>query len=172
MKLFVKVILILSCGCILFPAQATETPFKIGVIDMNEVLQKSPQRQALATELQNEFTPQRKLVMDLDKELQKLEEKAKRDGTILSQAERNQLEQTLLEKRKDLKRAQENYQEDLALQENKKAQKLFQEIGTLIDEMAQKEHYDLIVRREAAPFYVSKRVDITEKVVQALQQGK
>lgn len=165
----------IGLALIIFGTTATaiaDAPFKIGVIDINEVLQKSPQRQALATELQNEFSGRQKQLVDMSKELQKLEEKAKRDKSVLSTTQLSQLEQDIVKKRREFKTAQESFQEDAALKENQKTQKLFLEIGTIIDDIAKKEQFDLILRREAAPFYISQRVDITDQVVQQMLKTK
>lgn len=143
--------------------------FKIGVIDIQHVIKTAPQRETMAASLRNEFSSRKNELIELGNEITKQEEKLKKDSEILSVTEKRTLEANILKRKRNLKRASQSLQEDVSLSENEKIQSLISEIEVVVDKIADKEKFDLILTREAAPFHVSQRVDLTEKVISELK---
>lgn len=168
-RLFSTVIIFLGLA-VCFTASANNTKnFKIGVVDIHKVINEAPQREALMAEIRSEFSNRREELINLNKEIAKQEEKLQRDNELLSADEKRNLETNIMKRKRNLQRAQQSLKEDLSLSENQKMQSLVNEIGTVVEGLATKEGFDVIFTREAAPFHVSERVDLTEQVIAKLK---
>ena len=64
---------------------------------------------------------------------------------------------------------QREYREDLNLRRNQELASLFERANRVIKQIADAENYDLIVQEAA---YRSPRIDITDRVLKALAEGK
>lgn len=149
---------------------AAAPDIKVGVLDIAEIIKSAPQRDDYMAELQNEFAPRKNEILELRQALEKQVEKLKRDKDILSASEATELENNIVKRQRNLERLQKNFKEDAAIRENEKMQALINEIGVLIDDFAEKESFDLLIRREAAPFYISDRVDATEDFAEYIKK--
>lgn len=143
---------------------------KIGVVSVSDVMQKYPQREQVIAKLKQEFDKRNQELLKLKKDLERLQNKLDRDASVITPAEAEGIQKEVIEKRRTLRNLEEAFQEDAGRREQEEAQKLLEKIGKIVDDIAKAERYDLIIRREAAPFYVSERVDVTEKVLLKLQE--
>jgi len=66
---------------------------------------------------------------------------------------------------RDLQRLQREVREDLNLRKNEELSQVLERANKVIQEIAEKEKYDLILQEAV---YRSPRIDITEKVLKAL----
>ena len=66
---------------------------------------------------------------------------------------------------RDLQRLQREFREDLNLRKNEELSQVLERANKVIQEIAEKEKYDLILQEAV---YRSPRIDITEKVLKAL----
>lgn len=147
--------------------QAAE--LKIGVVNAAKVLEQAPQAEAAQQALQKEFSPRDKAIISSQKEVRKLEDKLARDGAIMSESERRKLEREIVSRKRDLKREQEEFREDLNIRRNEAFDKIRDIIRKAINDIAKSEKYDLIVGDGV--IYADDRIDITDKIVGRLKQG-
>jgi len=141
---------------------------KIGFVNAAEVLEKAPQADAARKRLEKEFSPRDKKLVNAKKTVRKLEEKLSRDGAIMSESERRKLERDILSQQRELKRAQEEFREDLNIRRNEAFDKLRRRVFEVINDIAKAEKYDLVVSDGVV--YATDRVNITGKVVAQLMQ--
>ena len=78
-------------------------------------------------------------------------------------------EQELARMNLDFQRMQREYREDLNLRRNQELSALFERANRVIRQIAEAEKFDLILQEAV---YRSPRIDITEKVLKALAEGK
>jgi outer membrane protein len=102
------------------------------------------------------------------KTVRQLEEKLTRDGAIMSESERRKLERDILAQKRELKRTQEEFREDLNIRRNEAFDKLRRRVFEVINDIAKAEKYDLIVSDGVV--YANGNIDITGKVVEKLKQ--
>jgi outer membrane protein len=76
----------------------------------------------------------------------------------------------VLSKRRDLKRAQEEFRDDLNIRRNEVLAKLQKDMYQAVVDLAKEEKFDLILSQGVV--YTSDRVDITESVLKKLSKGK
>lgn len=83
----------------------------------------------------------------------------------LSESDRRAKEQELNRVNRDLQRMQRELREDYNLRRNEEWSAVLERVNKVINGIAEQEKYDLILQDAV---YVSKRVDITDKVLKAL----
>lgn len=154
-----------------FSIDSFAAELKIGVVSVSEIMQKYPQREQVITKLKQEFEKRHAELINFKKDLETLQTKLDRDASVITNAEAQNIQKNLIEKRRNLRNLEEAFQEDAARREQEEAQKLLEKIGKIVDNIAKQEKYDLVIRREAAPFYVSERVDMTEAVLSKLRES-
>ncbi len=167
MKRFVFAALLAVCASA--PGTAVQAAdYKVGVVDVGKVLENAPQAKSARKRIQREFEPKDRQLIKQQKELQKLEDKLVRDGAVMAESERSRLEGDIRSARREIRRAQEEFREDLNLRRNQELGKLQKKVLVAIRDLAKKEKYDLIIGDGV--IYAGKRVDITNKVISTLKK--
>ncbi len=141
---------------------------KIGFVNSARVLQEAPQAERARIKLQSEFAPRDKKIVAMQKALKKLEDGMNRDSAVMSEMVRKKKERKLLTMKRDLKRAREEFNEDLNLRRNEELSDLQQKVYEAIVSLAKEEKYDVILGDSV--MFASKRVDITEKIIKRLSK--
>ncbi|WP_455198601.1 OmpH family outer membrane protein [Kaarinaea lacus] len=163
------IVAILLAGLYLLSTGVQAAELKIGFVNAPKVLEEAPQAEAAQQALQKEFSPRDKAIVDGQKEIRKLEDKLARDGVIMSESERRKLERDIVSRKRDLKREQEEFREDLNIRRNEAFEKIRNIVRDAINAIAKSEKYDLIVGEGV--IYADNRIDITDKVIARLKQN-
>ena len=90
-----------------------------------------------------------------------------KDGAIMSESERGRLERDILSKRRELKRDQDEFREDVNFRRNEEFGKIQKQIVEAIRKVAADQKYDLVLGEGV--IYASKTVDITDAVIKTLR---
>lgn len=143
---------------------------RVAFVNSGEVLERAPQAESARALLQSEFAPRdAQLVADQQK-LHNQEERLSRDGMSMSEEERRRLEREVTTLQRELKRARDEFSEDLNIRRNEEFAKLQREVAKVIVEVAREGGYDLVL--ENGVVYASDRVDITNKVIDRLKKSQ
>lgn len=149
-------------------APAIAADYKIGVVAAVRVLEAAPQAELAKKKLESEFAGKDKLLMAKQKELKALEDRAAKDGAIMSETERTRLERDLIEKRRELKRDSDEFREDVNFRRNEEFGKIQKEIVEAIQTIAAEQKFDLVLGEGV--IFASKAVDITDLVIERLKK--
>ncbi|MCH8959030.1 MAG: OmpH family outer membrane protein [Proteobacteria bacterium] len=158
--------LLLASLFLSFPALAQET--KIGFVNLPRLLQQAPQANRIRQQLQDEFAPRERQILAEQQTLQGLAERLERDGALMGEQERRNLERDLNQGGRDLKRRQDEFLEDFNLRQNEELTILQRTLVEQVQAHARERNYDLIVG-EPGILFVSEAIDITEAVLAALE---
>jgi len=148
------------------PALADET--RLAFVNTQRVMDQAPQAQAARELLKNEFAPRDKKIVAMQKELKKLEEELARNAAVLSESMRVKQERKITSLKRDIKRARDEFLEDLNLRRNEELGKLQKLISDAIVAVAREAGYDIVLGDTV--LYASERVDITDKVLERLRK--
>ncbi|MDD3655072.1 MAG: OmpH family outer membrane protein [Desulfotomaculaceae bacterium] len=139
---------------------------KIGFVNIPAVLEKAPQAEKAKKRLEQEFSPRDKQLVAQQKEIQSIEEKMTRDASVMGEKERNNLEKDVLNKKRDAKRAQQEFSEDFNVRRNEELGKLQRRIVEAIRAIAKDQNYDLLLTDGV--IYANEQIDITKQVQEKL----
>lgn len=121
---------------------------------------------------------QKRLKIDIDKrdqemralvaQMKKLELALEKNSPALSDAERRDRQREFATLNRDFERKKQEYAEELALRRNEAVAQVLEQANRAIRRVAEQDNLD-VVFQEAA--YASQRIDITEKVIKAVNAG-
>jgi outer membrane protein len=137
---------------------------RIGVVDLQKIMQTSTQMKAIQEKLEKEFKPRRDKLIGMEEALKKDMENFKRDTAIMSQSQRKDLEKKIVGEQQQFERDGQQYQQELSTAHNESMEEFYTKIRAAIAKIAEREKYDLILQKDAAPFSVDK-LDVTAKVI-------
>lgn len=156
--------LILALVFSLGTANAIADGAKIGVVDLQKIMQTSPQMKAIQQKLENQFKPRRDKLVAMEENLKKDMEEFKRDSAVMSQTQKKDLEKKIVTKQQSFERQGQQYQQELSTAHNEAMEDLYGKIRKAITKVADSEKYDIVLQKDAAPFSVDK-LDITANVM-------
>jgi outer membrane protein len=140
---------------------------KVGVVDTVKLMEEAPQAKSAQADIETEFAPREQELVKLQKSIRDLEDKAARDGAVMSEKESSKLERDILAKRRELKRTQDEFRDDLNIRKNEVLSKLQRQMYDATVALAKENNYDVILGQGVV--YSSKNVDITELVLDKLK---
>jgi outer membrane protein len=158
-----KIILFLG---LMLTANVSFADLKIGFVNIPAVLEKAPQAEKAKKRLELEFSPRDKQLLSQQKEIQTKEEKMTRDGAVMGESERSNLEKDILNKKRDAKRSQQEFSEDFNARRNEELGKLQRRIVEAIRAIAKDQRFDLLLTDGV--IYASEQIDVTTQVQQKL----
>lgn len=154
----------LALGAGSFAVHAAE--LKVGVVNAQKVLEQAPQAEAARKRLEVEFAPRDKSMIDVQKDVRKNEEKLEKDAMIMSETEKQKLDRELTSQKRELKRKQEEFRDDLNARRNEEFGKLQKRIADVILAAAKEGGYDLVLTDGV--LYASDKVDMTDMILKRL----
>ena len=170
MKSVVKNATLCFAGLLLavsMPVAANAQEVKIGFVSTERIFRDAAPAKAATAKLEQEFSKRDKDLQDLAARLKQAAEKLDKDGPVLSETERTKRQRELTEMDRDFQRRQREFREDLNQRRNEELAVVLEKANKVIKQLAEAEKYD-IVFQEAV--YFSPRIDITEKVLRALNK--
>ncbi len=141
---------------------------RIGVVDLQKIMQTSAQMKSIQEKLEKEFKPRRDKLIAMEETLKKDMENFKRDTAIMSQSQRKDLEKKIVGEQQQFERDGQQYQQELSTAHNEAMEAFYTKIRAAISKIAEREKYDLVLQKDAAPFSVDK-LDVTAKVMQEIK---
>ena len=142
---------------------------KIGYVNSERVLREANPAKAAQAKLETEFGKREKDLADVANRLKASADKLDKDGPTLSEAERARRQRDLVEQDRDFQRKRREFQEDLNQRKNEELSTVVERANKVIKQIFDSEKYDLILQDAV---HWSPRVDITKKVIDALNAGK
>ena len=143
--------------------------YKIGVVNVQSILASIPQTEAATKKLEKEFGPRDRSIAKDNKALEKLAEKLKKDGAIMSESERTKIERDIQTRQRDLKRRAQEFQEDLNFRRNEEMQEIQKKIADVVRAYAKENRFDMVLVNGAV--YFSERVDLTKTIVERMSKS-
>ncbi len=164
-----KITMALFVMLMILPLGVMAAEIKIGFVNSLKILDEAPQTKAAMDAWQSEFSPKKDKLIAEQTKLKKLEEKLVRDGALMSSSERKGLERDIMNQQRDLRRNEEEYNEDLNMRRNEVLQEVQSKVMNVINSMAKEENYDLIFS-ESGVVYFNENMDISDKVLSRLKK--
>lgn len=179
----------LLCGLIgLRAAEAQQQALKVGVVDLQTVLDSSSRGKAakerlkdLGTKLQEDIKTKRETKDKREDELQRMRTEIRSQGLVLSEQARLAKEEDFRNKARELKRFIddtnrfiEDSTQEFREKEVRETQRLLGEIRKIVQEIGKQENYSLILEGNesaAVVLYFGKTIDLTQKVMQRYDQA-
>jgi len=142
-------------------------PVKIGVVDLQKILETSNFGKAAQNELKVQRDKMQADMKQRGNEIQEIESRMQREAMVMSKETREEKEREHRIKVSDFQALQRKYQGELQEIERKLMGKLQTEITSLVSDIAKKDGYLLIISNIGV-IYSLPSTDLTERLIQEL----
>ena len=150
-------------------AQAMAAEMKIGYVNTQRIFRDAPAAQKAAKKIEAEFSKRDQELQRMAKQLQSLQEGMEKNAVTMADSDRRNKERELNDLSRDFQRKQREFREDLNLRQNEENAAIIEKANKAIKQIAEADKYDLIVQDVV---WVNPKLDITEKVIKSLSEGK
>ena len=146
---------------------------KIGYVDVQRVLTESKRGQEAKKKIEAKGAELHQQFQRMQREIQSLKDELERKGTLLSEEARKEKEREYQRKVMELDRFVRDSREELRQMEREMTAKILKDVERVIEELGRKEGYTLILEKQRSfILYAPKELDLTEKVIKALDAEK
>jgi outer membrane protein len=149
--------------------QAVAAEMKIGYVNTQRIFRDAPAAQKAAKKIEAEFSKRDQELQRMAKQLQSTQEGLEKNAVTMAEGERRNKERELNDLSRDFQRKQREFREDLNLRQNEENAAIIEKANKAIKQIAEADKYDLIVQDVV---WVNPKLDITEKVIKSLSEGK
>jgi outer membrane protein len=142
---------------------------KIGFVNTEKILRDSAPAKDAQSKIEAEFKKRDTDLQKLASTLRTKYESFDKNAPVMSDADRTKAQRELSDLDTDLQRKRREFQEDFNRRRNEAFSGIVEKANAAIKNIAEKQNYDLIVQDAVT---VSPRIDITDTVIKALDNGK
>jgi outer membrane protein len=142
---------------------------KVGVVNSDRILRDSQPARAAMQKLEGEFAKRDKELQEMGARLKTAAERFEKDGPVMSETDRVRRQRELAEMDREFQRKQREFREDFNQRRNEELQALLERTNRIIRQIAEQEKFDLIIQEAV---YFNPRIDMTERVLRALNNAK
>lgn len=142
---------------------------KIGFVNSDKVMREATPAVRAQKRLEKEFEKRDQELQKTAKELQGMQEQLEKNGMTLAEGDRKSKEREFNELNRDFQRRQREFREDLNQRRNEELASVLDRANKAVKQIAEAEKFDIIFQEAV---YASPRIDITDKVIKALAEGK
>ena len=148
---------------------AAAQELKIGYVNSERVLREAGPAKAAQAKLESEFSKREKELADVAAKLKTASEKLEKDAPTLAEGDRSRRQRDLVEQDREFQRKRREFQEDLNQRKNEELAGVVDRANKVIKQIFETEKYDVILQEAV---FAGPRVDITDKVIKALNGAK
>jgi outer membrane protein len=157
--------------CLLFalalPVASLAAELKIGFVNTEKVFRDSQLAVKAQKKLEKEFQTREQDIQKQVKQAKELQAMMEKEGLTMSEADRTKRQKDLANLSREIQHAQRAFREDLNQRKNEEFSGVQDRARKAIMEIAEKEKFDLVLENVV---YASPKVDITERVLKALER--
>ena len=140
---------------------------KIGVLDLQKILETSNAGKTIQTELKKEKDKMESDLKAKGDEIENIGKRLEREAMVMSKEMREEKEREQRIKLGDFKTLQQKYRTELQKLEVELMNQLKNDVNEIVEEIGKKEGYLLIINKFGV-LYSPSSIDITDKLIQKL----
>ena len=148
---------------------ATALTGKFGFVNTERILRDATPAQRAQKKIEAEFQKRDQEMTRLADQLKRMQEDMEKNGVTMSETQRRNREREFADLNRDFQRKQREFREDLNQRRNEELAQVVEQANRVIRQIAEQEKYDIIFQDAV---FASPRIDITDKVIKALDSGK
>lgn len=159
----------LAGAAVASPLALAQDGVRIGFINTDRMLREAAPAKAAQTKLEQEFSRREKEIDDAGTALKNASDRFEREAPTMSESQRQTRQRQLMDQDRDFQRRRREFQEDLGARKQEELQQVLDRANRVVREVAEAEKYDVILQEAV---YINPRLDITDKVIKALNGSK
>jgi outer membrane protein len=148
-------------------APAGQGTGKFGFVHTERVLRDSVPAVRAQKKIEAEFQKRDRELAGIAEQLKRMQAELDKDAMTMSETQRRTKEREFGDLNREFQRKQREFREDLNQRRNEELAQVVEQANRVIRLIAEQEKFDIIFQE--MPAYVSPRIDITDKVIKALE---
>jgi outer membrane protein len=156
-------------SALLFVAGEAAAELKVGYVNTQRIFRDAPAAQKASKKLEGEFVKREQDLQAMAKQIQTLQANLEKNSVTMAETERRAKEKEFAELSREFQRRQREFREDLNLRQNEENAAVIEKANKAIKQIAETDKFDLILQDVV---WVSPKLDITDRVIKALAEGK
>jgi outer membrane protein len=150
------------------PAAPALAEGKIGFVNTERIMRESAPAQRAQKKIEGEFTKRDQELSRVAEQLKRMQEDLEKNAVTMTDVQRRNKERELGDADRDFQRKRREFQEDLNQRRNEELAQVLEQANRAIRAIAEQEKYDIIFQDAV---YANPRIDLTERVIKALESG-
>ena len=150
-------------------AAAASAPMRFGFVNTERILRDAIPAQRAQKKIEAEFQKRDQELARVADQLKRMQDDLEKNAVTMSESQRRTKEREFGELNRDFQRKQREFREDLNQRRNEELAQVVEAANRVIRQIAEQEKYDIIFQDAV---YASPRIDLTDKVIKALDSGK
>ncbi|MDR2154649.1 MAG: OmpH family outer membrane protein [Burkholderiaceae bacterium] len=150
-------------------AQNENAGARIGFVNTDRILREAEAAKAAQVKLEQEFSRREKEIDEAGMALRSASEQFEREGPTMSDSQRQTRQRQLMDQDREFQRKRREFQEDLNSRKQEELQRIVDRANRVVKQVAEAEKYDAILQEAA---YINPQLDVTDKVIKALNDSK
>ncbi len=143
----------------------------IGFVSLDRILREAPAAQRAQKKLEEEFSQRGQELSKTADQLKKLQGNLEKNAVTMSDSERQKREREFGDINRDFQRRQREFNEDLAQRRKEEFDGVLERANRAVRKIAEAEKLDIVFQNEQV-VWASTRIDITDKVIKALEDTR
>jgi len=143
----------------------------IGFVSLERVLREAPAAQRAQKKLEQEFAKRDQELARMAEQLKKSQENLERNAVTMSESDRQKSEKEFGDLNREFQRKQRQFREDLTQRRNEELGAVIERANQAVKRIAEAEKLDVVLQNEQV-VWASTRIDITDKVIKALEDTR
>ena len=150
-------------------APASSTTGKFGFVNTERILRDAAPAQRAQKKIEAEFQKRDQELARIADQLKRMQEDMEKNSVTMSETQRRAKERDFGDLNRDFQRKQREFREDLNQRRNEELAQVVEQANRVIRQIAEQEKFDIIFQDAV---FASPRIDITDKVIKALESNK
>jgi outer membrane protein len=166
-----KILLALTLSAAALPIGAQQAPLssKLGFVNTERVLRDAVPAQRAQKKIEAEFQKRDQELAKISEQLKRMQDDLDKNSVTMSDTQRRNREREFGDLNREFQRKQREFREDLNQRRNEELAQVVELANRVIRQIAEQEKFDIIFQDAV---FASPRIDITDKVIKALDSGK
>jgi outer membrane protein len=142
---------------------------KFGFVNTERILRDAVPAQRAQKKIEAEFQKRDQELARIADQLKRMQEELEKNSVTMSETQRRAKERDFADLNRDFQRKQREFREDLNQRRNEELAQVVEQANRVIRQIAEQEKFDIIFQDAV---FASPRIDITDKVIKALDGNK
>jgi len=165
MQTFPAVVVVCLLLALQAPLAGAQAETRIGFVNTERILREAAPAVRAQKKIEAEFSKRDQEMARLADQLKRMQDELEKQGVTMAESQRRTKEREFSELNRDFQRRQREFREDLNQRRNEELAQVIELSRRIIQQIAEQEKFDIIFQDA---IYTSPRIDITERVIKAL----
>lgn len=168
MNIFFTMLVAVSC-MLLTPNADAQADGKIGFVNLDRIMRDAVPAQRAQKKIEVEFAKRDAELNKIAEQLKKQQDALEKNSVTMSETDRRNRERDFNDTNREFQRKQREFREDLNQRRNEELQVVLERANRVVKGIAEAEKFDIIFQDAV---WASPRIDITDKVIKALDDSR